>query len=208
MIMAILRGTPVDDELAGDINGVPEPDTISGLAGGDLLVALFGDDRLFGGVGEDRVDGGAGDDILLGGNDNDSLFGRDGGDFVRGQAGRDSLTGNAGADSFFFGEVLDEDGSVGYESGVGKGNRDHVIDFNRADADKIDVSNIDADLTAAELQDFGFVGDEVPGTGELGFFESAGSTIVRGNTDDNASADFEIQLDGAGLDLVAGDFIL
>jgi Ca2+-binding RTX toxin-like protein len=217
MIMAILRGTPGDDELVGDINGVPESDTISGLAGGDLLVALFGDDRLFGGVGDDRVDGGsnndrvdggAGDDIVLGGNDNDSLFGRDGDDFVRGEAGRDALTGNAGADSFFLGEDLDEDGSVGYESGVGKGNRDRIIDFNRADGDKIDVSNIDADLTAVGLQDFGFVGEEVPGTGELGFLESAGSTIVRGNTDDDAAADFEIQLDGAGLDLVAGDFIL
>ena len=62
-----------------------------------------------------------------------------GDDFVRGGAGRDSLTGNAGADSFFFGEVHDEDGSVGYESGVGKGNRDRIIDFNRADGDKIDV---------------------------------------------------------------------
>ena len=68
--------------------------------------------------------------------------------------------------------------------------------------------DIDADLTAVGLQDFGFVGEEVPGTGELGFFESAGSTIVRGNTDDDAAADFEIQLDGAGLDLVAGDFVL
>ena len=109
---------------------------------------------------------------------------------------------------FFFGEVQNQDGSVGYESGVGKGNRDRISDFSRAEGDKIDVSNIDADLTAVGFQDFGFVGTEAPGKGELGLFESAGSTIVRGNTDDDTAADFEIQLDGAGLGLIASDFIL
>jgi hypothetical protein len=31
---------------------------------------------------------------------------------------------------------------------------------------------------------------------------------VRGNTDDDAAADFEIQLDGVGLGLTASDFLL
>ena len=204
--MAIIRGSNGADELVGDRDGVPEADTISGLAGDDLLVALGGDDRLDGGFDSDRLDGGTGDDILLGGPENDSLFGRDGNDFVRGDVGRDFLAGYAGADAFFFGDV--GFGPVEYESGVGKGNRDRVTDFSRAQGDKIDVSEMDADLTAVGQQAFGFVGEEVPGTGELGFFESAGSTIVRGNTDADTAAEFEIQLDGVGLGLTASDFLV
>jgi Ca2+-binding RTX toxin-like protein len=213
--MAIIRGTPGDDDLVGDPNGAPEADTISGLAGNDLLVALGGDDRLFGATGDDRLEGGADKDrldggtdadILLGGPGDDSLFGRDGNDFVRGDLGRDFLAGGSGADAFFFGDV--GFGPVEYESGVGKGNRDRVTDFSRAEGDKIDVSEMDADLTVAGLQAFSFVGGDAVGTGELGFFESAGSTIVRGNTDDDAAVEFEIQLDGTGLDFSAGDFVL
>jgi Ca2+-binding RTX toxin-like protein len=211
-MMSIIRGTPGDDDLVGDINGVPEPDTISGLAGDDLLVALGGDDTLFGGVDDDRLeggfdddrlDGGAGDDILLGGPEDDSLFGRDGDDFVRGDLGRDSLTGNAGSDTFFFSDV-----NLEYESGVGKGNRDRIIDFNGAEGDRIDVSDMDADLTADFDQAFSFVAGDAVGTGELGFLESAGSTIVRGNADADPAAEFEIQLDGVGLDLSADNFVL
>ena len=126
--------------------------------------------------------------------------------FVRGEIGRDFLAGGLGADAFFFGDV--GFGPVEYESGVGKGNRDRVTDFSRAEGDKIDVSEMDADLTATGLQAFSFVGGDAVGTGELGFFESAGSTIVRGNTDADAAVEFEIQLDGAGLDLVGDDFVL
>lgn len=36
----------------------------------------------------------------------------------------------------------------------------------------------------------------------------AGSTILRGNTDADPAAEFEIQLDGVGLDLTDGDFFL
>ena len=155
----------------------------------------------------DRVDGGPGDDIaVLGGPGNDSLFGRDGDDFVRGDLGRDFLAGGSGADVFFFGDV--GFGPVEYESGVGKGNRDRVEDFSRAEGDKVDVSEMDADLTTVGLQAFSFVGDDPVGTGELGFFESAGSTILRGNTDADEAVEFEISLDGTGLDLGAGDFIL
>ena len=213
--MAVIRGTAGDNDLVGDINGVPEADTISGLAGNDLLVALGGDDRLFGGVGDDRVDGGVdndrvdggtGNDIVLGGPGNDSLFGRDGDDFVRGDLGRDFLAGGSGADTFFFTDI--GFGPVEYESGVGKGNRDRVTDFSRAEGDKVDVSDMDADLTAAGLQAFSFVGGDAVGTGELGFFESAGSTIVRGNTDADADAEFEIQFDGVGLAFSADDFVL
>jgi hypothetical protein len=40
--MSIIRGTPGDDPLTGDVNGVAEADTISGLGGNDLLTGLGG----------------------------------------------------------------------------------------------------------------------------------------------------------------------
>jgi Ca2+-binding RTX toxin-like protein len=46
--MSIIRGIPGDDFKLGDVNGVPEDDTIFGLAGSDQLSGFGGDDRLFG----------------------------------------------------------------------------------------------------------------------------------------------------------------
>ena len=82
------------------------------------------------------------------------------------------------------------------------------MDFDGGAGDNIDVGNIDADLTADLDQDFSFVGDGPVGKGEIGFFETTNLTILRGNTDDDAAADFEIQLNGIGLDLGADNFIL
>jgi hypothetical protein len=46
------------------------------------------------------------------------------------------------------------------------------------------------------------------GTGELGYIERGGSTILRANTDARAEQAFEIALDGLDLGLDAGDFFL
>ena len=58
---------------------------------------------------------------------------------------------------------------------------------------------------------FIFVGEAQIGTldiGELGFFETAGDTILHGNTDADAGSNFEIQLGGIDLGLTADDFVL
>ncbi len=217
--MATIKGTPGDDFFQGDQNGVPEDDEMFGLAGSDQMSGLGGDDRMFGGagndvlfgdnngfIGNDRLDGGIGDDKLFGGDGNDSLLGGDGDDRLFGELGRDVLSGEAGSDRFLFGQQGVTD--IVYDSGVGKGNRDRIVDFSRADGDQIHVTNIDADVTTDLDQDFAFVGDGPVGKGEIGFFESAGSTIVLGNTDDDPAAEFEIQLDGVGLGLTGGDFVL
>jgi serralysin len=209
--MAEIIGTPGDDTRFGDINGVPEDDTIRGLAGDDALNGQDGADRLFGGAGNDSLFGNQGSQL---GDDgaSDRLFGDDGDDFLTGGQGADQLSGGAGSDTFEF----RQDGAPGdpvpvYHSGVGSGNRDRIIDFSQAEDDKIDVRFVDADLAVDGFQDFSFAGRIEPGdelgTGEIGFFESGGVTIVAANTDADPGANFEIQL-GGGLDLAASDFLL
>jgi serralysin len=212
--MAIINGGPGDDLLPGDINGVSENDTIRGFAGNDTLRGLGADDRLFGGPGNDVVVGDQGVDP----NDpdasgDDHLFGDDGDDDVFGGAGVDVQAGGAGADRFLFTQQSDPEGDPDpvYDSGVGKGNRDRIIDFDGAEGDRIDLTGIDADLAADDDQAFSFVGEAEIGTldtGELGFFETAGRTILHGNADDDAGSNFEIQLGGTGLGLGADDFFL
>jgi Ca2+-binding RTX toxin-like protein len=232
----VINGTPGDDDIVGDRNGVPEADTISGFDGNDRLDGRGGDDHLFGGPGDDDLEGddgndrleagpsgflgdtlsggpgddsligGDGNDSLVGGDSNDSLVGGDGDDSLSGGLGRDQLTGGTGSDTFPFRQQLDE-----YDSGVGSGNRDRITDFRSAEGDKIDVHNIDADNTTFEREDFIFVGridpqDELA-TGEIGYIETGGVTILRANNDADAAQDFEIQISGVNLGLTADDFI-
>jgi len=187
--MAIINGTPGDDP---DLNGTPENDEIRGFAGNDDLDGLEGDDRLFGGTGNDDLDGDDG---------NDRLFGDDGNDRLFGDSGVDQLTGGSGADKFSFGQD---------DSGVGSGNRDRVVDFSQAEGDRIDVSLIEPDGEDPDAS-FVFVGEAEIGTlgiGELGFFETAGRTIVHANTDADPESNLEIQVAGVGLGLTADDFFL
>jgi Ca2+-binding RTX toxin-like protein len=180
-----------------------------GTPGDDILRPTPGgaNDVHFGFAGNDKLFGGGGDDALLGGAGNDSLFGGVGNDFFDAEVGRDFMKGGAGADQFRFGDN-EINGEVTHDSGVGNGNRDRISDFDGAEGDVIALFFIDADVTTDIDDDFVFVGDDAVGKGELGYFESGGSTIVRGNTDNDAASEFEIQLDGVGLNLSADDFSL
>jgi len=76
----------------------------------------------------------------------------------------------------------------------GSANRDVIGDL-APQSDRIDLTAIDADATLPGNQAFRFV-DTAPldGAGQLGFFVSSGNTIVRGSTDADAAAEFQIQL--------------
>ena len=208
-----LFGDGGDDRLFGDdILGAGD-DLIYGGDGDDDIFGVFGNDRAFGGngadaisaLGEGRLLGGAGNDRLSSSGGNDTLAGGTGDDTLDASLGRDQLAGDAGADRFDFDDSVGG-GTAVYDTGVGKGNRDRIIDFD--DGDRINLAGIDADLATILVNEaFVFVGDDPVGTGELGFLESGGSTVVRGNTDADAAADFEIQLDGVNLGLTASDFL-
>jgi Ca2+-binding RTX toxin-like protein len=70
--------------------------------------------------------GGTVDDILTGGSGNDLLIGGDGNDILAGGIGNDKLIGGTGADTFVFRET-------------GSANIDHIVDYNAAEGDKIDL---------------------------------------------------------------------
>jgi Ca2+-binding RTX toxin-like protein len=189
--MAVIQGTAGDDDLRGTGDG----DGISGFGGNDQLI------------------GGNGNDVLNGGGDNDRLFGGAGDDAFLGFAGddRDTMTGGSGADQYRFVDVTLANGEVTYSTGVGN-SRDVVADFSGADGDILSIQGIDADLATDPLDDaftfVGEIGDDGLGTGEIGFVERNDLTILQGNADADPGAEFEIQLNGVGLDLSSDDFVL
>lgn len=131
-----LRGEEGNDSVVGgagfdDINGNMGDDTASGGLGEDWVVGGKDDDVLSGGdafdivygnLGSDTLYGDAGDDIVRGGQQDDVLFGGAGDDYVSGDRDSDTITGGAGADTFH----------SFAEAGL-----DRVLDFNRAEGDRV-----------------------------------------------------------------------
>ena len=139
-----------------------------------------------------NLSGGGGNDTLLGGSAGDSLNGGQGNDTLVGGIGKDNLTGGLGADLFKFNSIA--------ETGITKGLRDVIKDFDVSQGDKIDLSGIDADTNVADDQAFtaltegGVFSGLLKKPGELYFDRSA--HILYGNNDADSEADFSIQLVG------------
>lgn len=170
------------------INGTGEQDVLDGGWGNDVLNGLGGNDKLVGGLGNDRLNGGDGDDLLIGG------------------WGKDVLTGGAGKDVFRFESTLDSLALL---------QRDVITDF-RSGEDKIDLSAIDANISLFARGDQAFTllttpGARFTGAAQLRFsyqmIDGKEYTIVEGNTDALALADFSIALLGHHS-LTANDFYL
>ena len=106
------------------------------------------------------------------------------------------MTGSAGADKFDFNLTTESVKGV---------NRDVILDFVRAQGDKIDLSTIDADTDGTTgNQAFAFIGTAAF-TGVDGQLRcSAG--IIQGDVNGDRVADFEIKVNPATL--LAADFIL
>ena len=165
--------------------------------GADLLIGI---ENVIGGDGRNTLNGTAGANRLEGRGGNDLIQGRDGDDVLIGGAGRDTMRGGTGADSFVY-EKLDDSvvGSL----------RDLIYDF-QAGVDTIDLSAIDAIAGTPDQDDaFSFVGGSAfSGTaGELRYFISGGNTVLAGDVNGDAVADFEIML-ASRPPLGTGDFVL
>jgi Ca2+-binding RTX toxin-like protein len=144
-----LRGGEGNDDLrgGGDMLGNQGNDTLYGSGGRDWVVGgqdqdvLFGndgDDIVYGNRGRDTLDAGAGNDTVRGGQDDDVVSGGAGNDFVAGDLGNDTLTGGTGADSFY----------TSAAAGI-----DRVIDFSRAEGDRVQVELGDSWTVAQEGAD-------------------------------------------------------
>ena len=131
-----LRGDGDNDIIQGslnfdDINGNMGNDTCYGGAGNDWVVGgkdndlLYGEDGgdvIYGNLGDDTCLGGQGADLMRGGQGNDSLSGSADNDWLSGDRGDDTVVGGPGADTFH---------SFG-DAGI-----DRIVDFSRAEGDKI-----------------------------------------------------------------------
>ncbi|MFP2959403.1 M10 family metallopeptidase C-terminal domain-containing protein [Myxococcus sp. 1LA] len=134
---------------------------------------------------------------IVGGPGNDVLVGTPGNDRLIGGAGNDVLTGGGGADIFDFNTPA-----------IGEIGNDRITDFSAGD--RIDLSQVDANIVLSGKQNFRFIGGGwLSSAGDLGVYTNftTGLTYVQGDLDGNRSPDFSIVIQGTPS-LTASDFIL
>jgi Ca2+-binding RTX toxin-like protein len=191
VVITVSDGALTDTQaLAVTVTNIVDGVTVTGTGGGNTLTGTVAEDTLRGLGGNDILTGGAGADLLDGGTGNDNLVGG---------AGADMLIGGAGADRFVFTSLADSTA----------GTRDVISDFSRAEKDRISLSDLDANSIAGGDQKFAFIGTAAFSgvAGQLHYQHSGGSTIITGDVNGDAIADFVIQLSGL-VSLSTGDFLL
>ncbi len=230
-----LTGTSGNDKF----DGLTGNDIINGLAGADTMKGGLGNDVYYvdntgdvvteaAGAGTDTVNssiryalganlenlglsgaaalngtGNTLNNVLTGNTGVNALSAGSGNDTLIGGLGKDTLTGGLGADKFKF--------NAETETGIGTSTRDIIVDFNRSQGDKIDLSAIDANTALAGNNAFSAptIGIHFSGTfagqGRLYFDQTA--HVLYGNNDADNSADFSIQLTAVNS-LGATDFVL
>lgn len=132
-------------------------------------------DTLFGAKGADTLFGYAGFDALSGGQGNDILIGG---------AGDDTLRGGLGADRFV----------LGFGDGY-----DTILDFSRAQGDRIDLRSIDPDAAYGD-QKLKLVTGDFTAAGQIRLFVRGDITTIFVNLDDNLKTDevaIDVRSDGA-----------
>lgn len=141
----------------------------------------------------DAIAGTNGDDLFFGWDGNDLLRGRDGNDQLIGGLGQDTLEGCAGRDRFDYRSVEDDPAWA---------DQDTIVDFSQAEHDIIEFG-----LTPNRK--FSFIGtDDFTGAARQLRYEISGdNTVIHGDVNGDAVADFQIQLRGR-IDLTADDFLL
>lgn len=212
----LLRGDGADTLFGGEgndqLNGGAGNDHIWGGLGNDRIVGGDGNDSVSGGFGDDRILGNDGNDILSGDEGNDQIFGGagddtiDGGlgnDMINGGPGQDTLTGGLGADTFVFHVNGDTTATVDLSTAT------TIADFSVLEGDRIQLSDMDADLNVDGNQAFSFLGDGgfSHTAGELRADVTDGNTYLYGDQNGDGSADFVIRLDGV-VALQTADFVL
>jgi Ca2+-binding RTX toxin-like protein len=183
----ILTGTGT---LSG--TGNSSANTIVGNTGANFLRGGSANDTVFGAGGNDTLDGGSGSDQLFGGAGNDRLVG---------SGGQDRLIGGTGADRFVLTQVSD--------SRVGAANRDIVVDFSRAEGDKVDLSAIDANPWTGGDHAFIFIGTGAFNgrAGLLRVTKEVSGVVLEGDLNGDWVADFQVALVGV-QDIQSIDLIL
>ena len=150
------------------------------------------------------LDGRNGNDQLLGLGGTDTLLGGAGSDALIGGAGANSLNGGFGTDRYIYQSLAQSTPGV----------RDTIASFDQAGSaigDLLDLSLLDANATLAGRQAFKWGGTTNRDKGFLWVANSGNQTIVNGNVDGDAAAEFSIAIaDGevGALAYSAADFVL
>jgi len=173
-----------NDTLTGieGLGGSNFGDSLTGNQSANHILGVFGNDRLAGAAGNDTLEGGNGDDVLIGGR------------------GKDVLTGGGGRDFFDYNSKSES---------VKGSNRDVITDLRRADDDRIDLRDIDADTSTNPGNDsFKFIKTAAfkGGGRELRYNDNGSTCTVQGDINGDKVADFEIKVSVGSLE--TGDFFL
>jgi len=169
---------------------------VDGIVGGCTIANRVRIERAVGGAGDDLICGNPFNNVLNGGSGADTIRGGGGNDLIRGGVGKDTLLGGIGRDIFDFNSTS--------EIGIGS-DRDRIQDFSRSQHDKIDLSNIDANVNVIGNQAFSYIGGH-SFHGTAGELRYAGG-IVMGDTNGDGLADFEIQISNHEI-LYGSHFVL
>jgi Ca2+-binding RTX toxin-like protein len=180
---------------------------IGGTAAGDRL---YGVEIVEGTPFGDAITGNSAANTLEGRGGSDTLIGGWGADVLDGGSAADRLTGGAHADTFVW-------RSTG-ETGLTTLTADLITDFDFADGDRIDLSQIDANVYADGNQTFRFIGqdpftldvktpepnDVIPG--EIRYYHSGNETIIQLQT--GVDADIEGLIRIAGIHTPTADWFV
>lgn len=164
--VAVNGGTGVGGFAQGDL--VRNIERLLGSPFADILAAGNRDNISLGGEG--------GNDTLVGGSGRNNLNGDEGNDSIVGAGGKDVMEGGEGADRFVFVSATDS---------TLDSSRDIIVDFDRAEGDKLDFSELTGVVT---VQVFLNVGDETV----VRYFIDAvakGDVGLRGNPTINVGTD-------------------
>lgn len=162
--------------------------TIQNTLGGgkDTLVGI---QNLSGSDWNDTLTGNEGNNVLSGGAGNDKLVGG---------LGADTLIGGAGADSFHISDIS--------HSTVDPAGRDVILDFNRAEGDRIIVRDIDA-ISGGVDDPFKFVAKFTGVAGQLISVAEDDHYVVMGDVNGDGIADFAVTVFST-TPLERGDFLI
>ncbi len=196
------QGNALDNRMFGGTGD----DRLLGLGGADNIQGLEGDDVLLGGDGADILTGGLGNDTLAGDADADSIKGNEGNDSLAGGAGNDTLEAGVGADTISGGAGADQ---FFFRNGDISSTADVIMDFSRAEGDRVALNMIDANVNVTGDQKFAFIGTQAfhKVAGEMRYDLIGSQAHVQFDTNGDGVGDLRLIL-GVGGSLQSSDFIL
>lgn len=190
----------IDNLLDKSVFGTEKDDTLTGTGKNEFITGYGGDDLITGGGGADTIYGNDGRDSLKGNDGNDIIYGGEGKDILVGGKGSDILYDEGGNDIFYYSNVNQSlPGNLKDSVGLDVGE------------DRIELSDIDADIKDSGDQSFDFIGTSrftSGSTGQVRYDASKNLIQVELGGDGDTIVDMEIASHKDFSSLSSSDFIL